>query len=371
MKKETEMNRSVYFIDNEVVQRVLTLEDCMEAIEDAYREWDAGRAAIRAKTNLYVYNVGEGEPMRYNFASMEGGVQKLGLFAIRMRSDLQPLVLDKSRATNPRFAGKEGEFCGLIFLFDTRTGLPVAILNDGYLQHARVAACAGIAAKYLARENLQTLCLLGSQWMARTHALALCAVRPIRRIQVYSPTRIHREAFSREMAERLKIEVIPEDSPEEAVRGADIVACCTNSHRRAVLLGKWLEEGMYICNVLGSELDDEALARIDYTVKNQPFRDLAQAVSVAGVHPEGIEPPSEGKLWLKQATDKTPLLSEIIVGKATGRTDDRQITFFSNNEGTGIQFAAVGSAILSKLERSGFAGVKNIPLEWFLQEIPD
>jgi hypothetical protein len=119
------------------------------------------------------------------------------------------------------------------------------------------------------------------------------------------------------------------------------------------------------------EIEVNALARIDYTVKNQPFRDLAQAVSVAGVHPEGVEPPSEGKLWLKQATDKTPLLSEVIVGKATGRTDDRQITFFSNNEGTGIQFAAAGTVVLSRLKERGFEGVKNIPLDWFLQQIPD
>ena len=69
--------------------------------------------------------------------------------------------------------------------------------------------------------------------------------------------------------------------------------------------------------------------------------------------------------------DQTPLLSEVIVGKAKGRTDDRQITFFSNNEGTGIQFAAVGSVILSKLGENGFAGVKSIPLDWFLQDIPD
>lgn len=365
------MSDSVYFIDNDAVEKVLTLKDCMDAIEDAYREWDEGRAVIRAKTNLYVYNVGEGEATRYNFASMEGGVQKLGLFAIRMRSDLQPVIFNRSRATNPRFAGKEGQFCGLILLFDTRTGLPVAILNDGYLQHARVAACAGIAAKYLARENSQTLCILGSQWMARTHALALCAVRPIRRIQVYSPTREHRETFAREMEGKLKIEIQSKESPEEAVEGADIVACCTNSHRRAVLSGKWLEEGMYICNVLGSELDDEALGRIDYTVKNQPFRNLEQSIAVAGAHPEGVEPPSEGKLWLKQATDKTPLLSEVIVGKARGRVNPREITFFSNNEGTGIQFAAAGAIVLSRLKERGFEGVKAVPLDWFLQGIPD
>src|SRR5712692_75981 len=105
---------SVYFIHNDVAQRVLTLSECIEAIEDAYREWDAGRAAIRTKTNLYVYNLSEAETTRYNFATMEGGVQKLGLAAIRMRSDLQYNILDRSRPTNPRRAGKENKFCGFV-----------------------------------------------------------------------------------------------------------------------------------------------------------------------------------------------------------------------------------------------------------------
>ncbi len=365
------MVASVYFIHNDAVQRVLTLNECIEAIEDAYREWDAGRAAIRAKTNLYVYNLSEEETTRYNFASMEGGVQKLGLAAIRMRSDLQYNILDRGRATNPRRAGKESKFCGLVFFFDTRSGLPLAIINDGYLQHARVAACAGIAAKYLARKDAKTLCLLGSQWMARTHALAFCAVRPISLIQVYSPNREHREGFCREMEEKLGVEVRPKENAGEAVKGADLVACCTNSHRKAVLQGEWLADGMFISNVLGAELDDTALSRIDYTVRNQPFRNLQQAVAVAGAHPEGVEPPSEGTLWLKQANDQTPLLSHVIVGKAKGRTDDKQITFFSNNEGTGVQFAAVGSVIISRLEKTGFAGIDKIPLDWFLQDIPD
>jgi alanine dehydrogenase len=61
----------------------------------------------------------------------------------------------------------------------------------------------------------------------------------------------------------------------------------------------------------------------------------------------------------------------VIVGKAKGRTDDKQIAFFSNNEGTGVQFAAVGSVIISRLEKTGFAGIDKIPLDWFLQDIPD
>jgi ornithine cyclodeaminase/alanine dehydrogenase-like protein (mu-crystallin family) len=65
------------------------------------------------------------------------------------------------------------------------------------------------------------------------------------------------------------------------------------------------------------------------------------------------------------------LLSEVVAGKQRGRADRREVTFFSNNEGTGLQFAAVGKVILDSLEELGDAGVHTMPLEWFLQDMPD
>ena len=369
-------NQSVYFIDNDVQQRLLGIKESMDEMEAAYRAWDAGQATIHPKTNIYIYN---DDDTHYSFSTIQGGVQPSGIVAIRIKSDLQrnrrpssdPWMTGSAPTSVSKQAGREGAFCGLVYLFSARTGLPLAILNDGYLQHVRVGASAGIAAKYLARENAETLCLLGSQWMARTHAPAICAVRPIKRIKVYSPDREHRESFAREMAQKLEIEVQAYESPEQAVRDSDVVCCCTNSFRRPALLGKWLEPGMYISNVLSSELDDQAVAQVNYTVKNQPLRRLEDHIHEAGSLPEGADRPNEGTGWLRQVNDQTPLLSAVVAGKARGRSNESEITFFSNNEGTGIQFASVGSVILSRLQQEGDAGVKKVPLDWFLQDIPD
>jgi len=366
----------LYFIDNDVQQRVLTVGDAMEAIEDAYRQWDSGQATIGPKTNMYLYN---DDDTRYGFSIIHGGVKNIGIVAMRVKSDFHQNTYDRMEvregASVPtslsKGAGPEGKFCGLVYLFSARNGLPLAILNDGYLQHVRVGACAGVAAKYLARDDAHTLCLLGSQWMARTHAPAICAARPITLIKVYSPTRENREGFALEMSQKLDVEVRAMQSAEEAVKGADIVACCTNSHRRPVLRGSWLEEGMFISNVLSSELDEGAVQRVDYTVKNQPLRDLPTHTFEAGSPPGGSERPSEGRGWLNQVNDATPLLSQVIAGKARGRASEREITFFSNNEGTGVQFAAVGGLILRRLVEEGGGPEKAIPLDWFLQDIPD
>ena len=176
----------VYFINNDEVQRLLSMKECMDTTESAYREWDAGQAAIRSKTSLYVYN--REENTRYNFSSMEGAVESLGIFAIRMRSDIERRLSASVMGRLPAGTEEKG-YCGLILLFSTKTKEPLAIINDGYIQHARVAAVAGIAAKYLAREDASVLCLLGSQWMARTHALAFSEARPIKVIRSTVPRR--------------------------------------------------------------------------------------------------------------------------------------------------------------------------------------
>jgi ornithine cyclodeaminase/alanine dehydrogenase-like protein (mu-crystallin family) len=199
----------------------------------------------------------------------------------------------------------------------------------------------------------------------------MCAVRPIELIKVYSPNREHRLAFAQQMSQELQVKVQVEDTPEAAVKGADIVCCCTNSFRHPVLRGRWLEEGMFVSDVLASELDEEAVSRIDHVIKNQPLRNFAAHTFEAGAPPQGIERPREGWGWVREVNESTPLLSQVITGRAKGRTNPKEITLFSNNDGTGIQFAAIGSVILAQLAREGDEGVKSIPLDWFVQDIPD
>ena len=354
----------VYFIDNKVQHEVLDAETCIEAIEKGYRAWGRGNAAINPKTELHVY----GDKGYYNLGLIHGAVESMGVAALRLKSDY--FTQTGPTSYSDKHAGVEGRFCGLVLLFNTTNGLPLAILNDGHIQHMRVAAAAAVAAKFLAREDSVSLCILGSGSMAHTHAEALCAVRPIKAINMYSPNQKHRETFAREIGARLKIEVRVHARPEDAVKGSDIVACCTNSNRRAVLVGDWIKPGMHITTVLGAELGSDAAKRINHSVKNQPTRDLQSHFSVAGKPPQGVEPRPQG--WKPPAvTDEMPLLSDVILGNAPGRTGKDQITYFSNNEGTGVQFASAGAAVLERLAQRNFAGVAKAPLNWFLEDIRD
>src|SRR6266545_791327 len=102
-------------------------------------------------------------------------------------------------------------------------------------------------------------CSVRSGWRGRTHArYAQRGRSPASK--VYSPTRDNQDAFAREMSQQLDVEVLPMETAEQAVRGADIVSCCTNSHRRPAFRGEWLENGTFISNMLAAEMDDAALS---------------------------------------------------------------------------------------------------------------
>jgi len=212
------------FLTNEHIQEVLDMPTCLNAMEEAYHDLAEERASYRPRIDFYVPQ----EPHYYRWGTMEGASRKLGVFAIRMKSDMLIWNREGRFKTEEKYCIQPGTYCGLIFLTSVRNGEPLALLNDGYLQHMRVGACAGLGTKYLSRKNSKILGMLGSGGMARTYATAIREVRPIERIQVFSPTKANRENYGKEMKELLGVEVRPFDSPEEAVKGADIVALATD-----------------------------------------------------------------------------------------------------------------------------------------------
>jgi len=143
----------------------------------------------------------------------------------------------------------------------------------------RVGATAGLAAKYLAREDAATVAMIGSGGMARTHAMAFAEARKIKKIMVYSPTEKNRRAYADEMSRELNLEVTPVGHPEKAVREADIVSCCTDSIV-SVIQGEWLKEGSFVSMVKGTiELDNKAIEKIDVAVNFGAETEIPQNLS--------------------------------------------------------------------------------------------
>ncbi len=360
-------------LNNEDVERLLTMEDCIGVIEEAYRELGAGRAANfpeGGRMDVQAPSPGK-EPERcFIWGGLAGVIPKKEVFAIRMKSDIRYPELDINGVpTHKKFCLEPGTFCGLIFLFSTRTGEPVAIVNDGVIQHLRVAATSGVAAKYLARRDSEVLGLIGSGGMARTHALAFRAVLPIKRVKVFSTTPAHRAEFAREMSATMGIEVKAVDTPEEAVKGADIVSSCTDSLSQ-VVNEAWLEPGMHVTCVLPFEVAAKGVEKADVIVRH--LRGGAVGVKAAAAELEEHES-TRRRLYKdygpRLEEQELPTLADLVSGKIPGRTDKSQITYYHNVPGSGIQFAAVGAKLLELARKEGLG--RELPTEWFLQNIRD
>jgi ornithine cyclodeaminase/alanine dehydrogenase-like protein (mu-crystallin family) len=189
---------------------------------------------------------------------MEGGSMS-GYFAIRMKSDVIYEQEYQGAITQEKYCVRPGRFCGLILLTSIENGEPLALINDGYLQHMRVGADSGIGAKFMAREDAAVVGMIGSGGMARSHVESFLLARKIKKIQVYSPTKENREAYAKEISENT-----PRSRPSvpgEVCKGAHIVAGCSDSSVPNVY-GKWLEEGTHVtCVAAAGRGDAEAHRR--------------------------------------------------------------------------------------------------------------
>lgn len=162
-------------IDNATTASVLAMPEVITLLETTYRDLAAGEAVCRPRIDIRI-PAGQGQTV-YQWGTMEGGSATSGYFAIRMKSDVLTEVENGGTRTREKYCGEPGTFCGLVLLFSVRSGEPLAILNDGVLQHMRVGADSAIGTRYAARDNASVLGMLGSGGMARSHLEALTAVR--------------------------------------------------------------------------------------------------------------------------------------------------------------------------------------------------
>jgi len=363
-------------INNAVVSQVLTMRDTIAALEESYRHLVSGEAVCRPRIDIRIPT--RDPTRRYQFGSMEGG-STAGYFAVRMKSDILYEHRYAGGVTEEKYCVRPGLYCGLILLTSIDNAEPLAFINDGVLQHMRVGADGGIGVKHMAREDAAVVGMLGSGGMARTHMQAFTAVRDIRRLQLFSPTRRHREAFAAEIRALYGIEVRVCSRPEEVYRGADIIAALTDS-TVPVMDGACLEPGQHIVNIGGGGVPDQAtLDRVDVY-----FR-FGNAPPPVG-RPE-LELPDEYLGWEARRASQTTgddrarrghgaALPERMVSFADllrepgrGRTSPDEITYSERGNLQGAQFYALAGRVYELARKHGLGN--EVPTEWFVQDVRD
>jgi len=232
-----------------------------------------------------------------------------------------------------------------VLLYDAATGSLIAMIEADHLGRLRTGAASGVATELLARPGATTVGLFGTGRQARTQLEAICAVRRITRVDVFSRDADRCAAFADEMSRSLGVEVVPALRPDLAVMEKDIVVTATGA-KTPVFDGRLIEEGTHL-NVVGSnflskaEVDVETVRRADSIVC-----DSVDACRLeAGDFVAALE---AGATRWEAMHD----LSAVVAGTATGRAHPEDVTLFKS-VGLAIEDVALGYEVLRRARDQG------------------
>ncbi len=337
------------------------MDRCISALRGAYLDFASGVAVTRRRSDTLIPS---GESI-YGLKTMDGIAPNLGVGAVRINSDIVtwPKVGSSYRRVKVP-AAPGSRYTGLILVFSTETGEPLAIMPDGVIQRMRVGATSALGTDYLAKKEATMASIIGSGWQAGAQLMGLLAVRPeIQTVRVFSPNSAHGEAFCREWGSQLGQEFCAYSLITDAVQGADIVLCATSSID-PVFERKHFEKGMHVGSIKPPEISRSCL-------------DLADKVCVhlghgkpALVQADNLVVPdhSGDRGWkTSDAFDfsSCTTLADLISGATNGRTNADERTCFVNDLGLGLQFAVVAGVTLRLAESAGIGRV--LPTELFTQ----
>ena len=225
-------------------------------------------------------------------------------------------------------------------VFDAASGKPLAVVDGAYMNTYKTGAAGAVGIDALAREDANTIAVIGSGSQARGQLRGANTVRNIDEARVFSPTASHREEFAEAMTSALDVDVIPTESSTEAVTDADVVITATNASD-PVIDDDDLAEGVHI-NAIGQydpekrELQSETVERAVY-VADLRERALQDAGSFLLAKDEGVV----------DVDHIHAELGEVVAGVAAGRIMDDQVTVFDSG-GTAIETLA-SAALLYRL----------------------
>lgn len=312
------------------VASVLTMQDCIAAVENAFRMLAEGKTVMPQRS---VIPVTEHKGVFLGMPALIGGNQTaLGLKVVTV------------------FPGNPAKglptIFGTLLLCDPQTGQAIAIMDAGFLTAVRTGAASGVATRLLARKDASVCTIFGAGVQAIKQLEAVNLVRPLQKVFVIDVMPETRAKFAARMSAQLGVPVEETDDVQAAVEEADIIVTASSSHE-PVFKGEWLQPGTHINNI-GShapahrELDTATVVRSKF-VADLREANLAEAGDI-------LIPISEGAVT---ADHIHASLGEVLTGARPGRESDQEITLFKS---CGLAVQDVASA-LAVYEAARAAGV--------------
>ena len=289
-------------ISQEEVARLLDLDELLDALERAFVELSAGRASVPPRIAAF--------SEKGLLGAMPGYVD--GVLAAKLVT---------------LFPEHEPSHQALIAVFDAETGEPKAVMDGTHITAIRTGGGAAVSTRALARDNAKVLTILGAGVQGHSHLETVGRVRAFQEVRIASRNPEHARAFAAETG------VTAFETFQEAVKGADVVCCCTSA-AEPILRREWLDPGTHLTSVgsslEGPELDRETVTAGLLVIESR----VAFQPPPAGSHElEGLEP--------EDAVE----LGEVLSGAHPGRTSEDEITVYKSM-GHAVEDAAAAALVL-------------------------
>jgi alanine dehydrogenase len=309
------------------VERLLTPDECIAAVEDAFRQHALGNIPA---------------PGILGFHAHEGSFHiKAALLTLD-----QPYFTAKANANFPHNGARHGlpTIQGTVILCDAFNGLPLAVMDSMAITALRTAAATAVAIKYLARENSESALICGCGGQAPAQLRALLRVRSPRRVYVYDQDREKAQSFAAALGSETGLPIEPVADLAQAVAASDIVITCTTARRYFIERGM-VRPGTFVAGV---GADNENKQEIDplLLAHGKLVTDLTDQCCAIGDLHHAVD----AKVMSRD--DVHAELGEIVAGRKPARTSDDEIIVFDSS-GTALQDVAAAAAVYRQALKDG------------------
>ena len=316
------------------VKELTTMKEIIENVETAYKFHAERKVQMPPKEYIF-YKKFRGD-LRIMPCFIRG-LDESGVKNVNVHPD------------NPRKYGLP-TVMAMIELVDPKTGFPVSVMDGTWITDMRTGAAAGVATKYLARDNSEILGLVGAGVQAETGLEAINEVMDIKEVRVSCRTCETRDLFAQRASEKYGIDVKAVDTIKEAVQGADVLLTTTPA-REPVVKSKWVSPGTHI-NAMGADAPGKQELDSHILQKAKIIIDCWDQASHSG---EINIPVQEG---LVRQSDIQGKIGDVIIGSIPGRTSDEEITVFDST-GLAVQDIVTAWNVYEKALQKGIGQKMN------------
>lgn len=317
---------STLILSRSDVYSLLTLADCIGAVESAFRAHAEGRAFGPGVLGIHAKDGG----FHIKAAGLTGS---RSYFAAKTNANFPD---------NPKRSGRP-TIQGTVVLADADNGMPLAVMESGSITAVRTGAATGVAAKYLARKDARSATIVGCGVQSETQLAAIAAVLPLEHVRLFDVEAPRAKGLAARV-ESLGARPEIVSDVHAAMRASDVVVTCTPS-RRAFVTRDDIAPGTFLAavgadNPEKQEVEPALLAHATLVVDV-----LHQCAEIGELH----HALAAGVMTKDQVHAE---LGDVVAGRKPGRTRDDEITIFDSS-GTALQDVAAAIAVYEKARATG------------------